>query len=88
MKHEELYNKIINRFDWWEIEEEEKTDLHRALKMKDKEYLSNVLTWFKNELYNTEERDEKFEIIRDEKDLEIIEELENILGLEIIKGLV
>ena len=78
MKHEELYNKILNRFAWWEIEEEEKTDLHRALRMEDKEYLLNVLNYFKNELYNTEERDEK--------DLEIIEELENILGLEIIKS--
>ena len=86
MKHEELYNKIIDRFSWWEIEEEEKTDLHRALKMEDKEYLVNVLNYFKNELYNTEERDEKNEIIRDEKDLEIIEELESILGLEIIKS--
>lgn len=77
MKHEELYNKIINRFAQWEIEEEEKRDLHRALKMRDEKYLLNVLNYFKNELYNTQEKDEK--------DFEIIEELESIIGLEIKK---
>ena len=45
--------------------------------MRDEKYLLNVLNYFKNELYNTQEKDEK--------DFEIIEELESIIGLEIKK---
>lgn len=41
--------------------------------MRDEKYLLNVLNYFKNEFYNTEERDGK--------DFEIIEELESIIGL-------
>ena len=77
MKHEELYNMIIDRFDWWEIEDEEtdKRDLKRALQTKDEKYLLDVLNWFKTDYYEC----------REEKDLPIINELENILGLEIVK---
>ena len=77
MKHEELYNKIIDRFAWWEIEEENKEDLHKALETEDKKYLLDVLNYFKTELYESEEKDDK--------DFEIIEELENIIGLKIEK---
>ena len=78
MKYEDLYNMIVDRFDWWELEDEEtdKRDLKRALKTKDEKYLLDVLNWFKVDYYETKE----------EKDLPIINRLEDILNMEIIKA--
>ena len=76
MKYEELYNKIINRFSWYDIEEESKEELKRAFEIQDNKYLLSVLNWFKIDYYETKEND----------DLEIINRLEDVLNLKIIKG--
>ena len=72
----DLYEKIMNRFDWYDIEDNDRKDLKRALETNDTKYLTDVLDWFKIDYYETKESD----------DLEIINRLEDILKLEIIKS--